>query len=106
MSKYPASESEPESLRQMHAMMAKGNKPAPQIADPTSIAVERIFHIYMDFKNKVLLGDKQPETLLAALIEGRERTAKEVAHLSLRADALAKWDKMLAMLEGGGTIQI
>lgn len=105
MSKYRNGEAEPETLRQMHAMMAQP-KPAPHIADPTSIAIECVFRIYMELKNKVLLGDKQPDSIAAALREARERTVREVVLIRLRENAVAKYDKMLAVLEGGGAIQL
>jgi|SRR6185295_11274293 len=105
MSKYRKSDTEPETLRQMRAMMTNG-KPAPLVADPVSVAMERCFRIYMEFKNKVLVGDKTPEFIMEAIREGRERTVKEVAHLKIRTDALAKWDKMREVLDAGGMIQL
>ncbi len=105
MSKYPQSDKEPESLGQMLAMMSNG-KPSPPIEDPTTVAARIILKIFMDAKSKILLGDKLPESISAALREGRERTMNEVAHVILRQNAVKKYDEMLGRLWEGGQIEL
>lgn len=88
----------------MHAMMT--GQPAPPILDPTSIAVGLVYKIYMAMKSRVLLGDKRPESVASALWDARDRTAKEVVHVTIRNAAVAKYDRMLALLSEGGQLEI
>lgn len=103
MSKYRRDDTPPETLNQMLALMGK---PAPPIADPTTLAVGLIWNIYTEMKQKVLFGDKQIESIVAAVKEARERTATEVVHKKLRKNAVAKYDTMLARLAAGGEVQL
>lgn len=103
MSKYRNSPTEPESLKQMLAMLTK---PGPPIEDPATVAIRLTFAIYLEFKSKVLLGDKTPETIERALRDARERTVLEVPHVIIRANAAARYDAMLERLTTGGEIEI
>ncbi len=101
--KYRHDDTQPETLNQMFAMMAK---PAPLIEDPVTVAGRQILRIYMDMKSAVLLSDKQPESIARILLEARERTIQEITHGELKATTVAKYDKMIGMLAGGGDLQI
>lgn len=103
MSKYRRDDTPPETLNQMLGMFTK---PGPPIADPTSVAVALILKIYMDMKSKVLLGDKQAESVMAALVEARARTITEVAHVKLRMNAVKKYNEMIDRLTSGGAVEI
>jgi hypothetical protein len=103
MSKYRRDDTEPETLNQMISMMTK---PSPLIEDPTTIACRLILKIYMEMKSSVLLGDKSPEKIQSAIMWARERTIKEVAHVKLRKNAVAKYDTMIERLTAGGEIEI
>lgn len=102
--KHPTDNTEPETLLQMLGMMSP--KPAQPIADPTTVAMDRVYRIYMDMKNKVLLGDRQPGSVLDAITEAKIRTEKEVVLKRMRKDAVKRYDLMLDRLNAGGEIQL
>lgn len=105
MSKYPKSPEEPSTLAKMAAMMGL-TKPAPPIADPVTVAKERIYRIYMDVKHKILIGDKSPGSIIDALTDAMNRTEKEVSQVKLRNDAVNRYQTMIDRLNAGGPVEL
>lgn len=97
-------DNEPASIGSMFNMMTQ--KPAPPIADPTTIALQRAGRIYIEAKARILRGDLAIETIISELEQAKADTEREILVVAIRDKAIENYDKMIAALSGGGAIQL
>lgn len=94
---YAESSEQPDSLHKMAAMWS-GNGAAPRIVDPTTVAGQTAFRIFLDAKSLILRSDGTRDRIREIFTEAIERTRKEVLVEKVRDKAVEKFEKMIAAL--------